>query len=320
MTTLYIFPSIKLPVPYVDIGNVIVYNKNHKIQKETIAEKINEYAFSLFKDPYGNEPKFGVYFLGENYSILLDTCLLLQYAFWVPRLDMEFDMSGRGRYELADWYELYVSEKNENQNYELNFVSKNGYEIWEDIMHEKNPPYIQLTNDYDRYLFVSEEGIKQSRNIAKLFVQDDEYDIETIKLAKRIRKSLYWYNESFLSYFSGTRRSISNWDHERQLLFLAIAFETLFQPPKSDIQKHLATSLNVLFPDNEFVHKWFNQLYKIRGSIAHGSSPSIKDLEFKPDKEGHLSLLYWSQRISELVLKQSSHNGKLHEKVGYWNL
>jgi hypothetical protein len=40
-----------------------------------------------------------------------------------------------------------------------------------------------------------------------------------------------------------------------------------------------------------------NQFYAARSTIAHGSSLGKKELEFKPDKGEHRSLVYWARRI-----------------------
>ena len=304
-TCFHIFPSLKLPNSTEKIGQVVLKSKDLIQSEEQRSQEFLGYAFSLFKDPFGADLKEGVYIVDEEPSTVEDAWLLLRFAAYIPREQYEIYFSKHNS-DLVNWFEFYASQHSSEKTKKLEIfsASKNGIEIWGVFDDIKFFPFIQQLHLSDQYLLVSEAGLNVSKRLADLFLYRSEFDYETIKLAERLRKAIYWYDKSYEQGASEQSHIKSSlWDLEGQILYMAVAFETLFQPPKTDIQKYLETSLKVLFPDNDFVPKWLNQFYAVRSSIAHGSSVETKELSFRPDKAEHHSLIYWSRRIFRVCVE-----------------
>jgi hypothetical protein len=262
-TYFHIFPSVKLPRITETIGKVVLKSKEYLPNEQPRVREFLDYAFSLFKDPFGNCLTYGVYVVDEEPSVVEDVWSLVRFAAYVPSEEEEI-LRLRRSPDLADWFKFYTPqhEGEETKEFEIFSVAKNGVELWDTPWRADFFPFIQRLHKSDVHLFIPKEELSVSKRLANLFSQDSEYDIETVKLAGRLRKAIHWYDKSFeLSFLEHSLANSHFWNLESQILYMAIAFETLFQPTKADIQKHLGTSLKVIFPDNEFVPKWLNQFY-----------------------------------------------------------
>ena len=294
----HIFPSVKLPSTMEKIGSVTFKSKSLIADEIPRFREFLESLFSLFTDPFDNLLEEGIYIANENPLVVEDAWLLLRFAAYIPREDDEIFL-GRRNPDLADWFMFYTPWHQDEESEKLDMVSveKNGVKIWDVFWRTGFSPYLQRFHKSSDYLYVTEEGLAVAKRLANIFEFDSEFVIETIQLAERLRKAIYWYNLSFGQMSGYHNLKSSFWKIEEQILYTAIAFETLFQPPSTAIQKHLEISLKVLFPDNEFVPKWLYQFYKARSAIAHGSSLGTDEVEFKPDRRGHNSLIYWGRKI-----------------------
>ena len=321
-TYFHIFPAVKLLGTTETIGKVVLKSKECLPNEQLRVREFLGYAFSLFKDPSGNCLTYGAYVLDEGHSVVEDIWSLVRFAAYVPSEEGEFYQPRRSP-DLADWFAFYTPqhEDEENKEFEIHSVAKNGVESRDVFWGTDFFPFAQRLHKSDVCLFLPREELNVSKRLADLFSQDSEYDIETIKLAGRLRKAIHWYNKSFeQSLLEHSLAKAHFWNLESQILYMAIAFETLFQPSKADIQKHLGTSLKVIFPDNEFVPKWLNQFYAARSTIAHGSSPGKKELEFMPDKGEHRSLIYWARRIFRACVEATVSQWETARKRGLLKL
>jgi hypothetical protein len=299
VTFFHVFPGIILATPTATIGHVVIKRKDQVGNEPRKNSLLLDSAFSLFKDIADNTIETGSYIADEDINAVEEVWSLLRYAAYLPREDEEV-YKPKHRLGMTDWFSFYTpqSEVDPEKNYEIFSIDQNGIELWSSFPQSVDLRCIHRKHKSDEGIHISKDGLKTSQKISVLFSKVSEYDVETIKLSERIKKAIYWYNKSFeLTLCEKPFLHSSVWDLESELLYMAIAFETLFQPSKIDIQKHLETSLKVIFPDNEFVPKWLTQFYSARSTIAHGSSIDQKDIEFKPDKIGHKSLNYWSRKI-----------------------
>ena len=320
ITTTYIliFPSLKLPSSVEEIGNVEVKSRNLIRSEPPKVQRFLEYAFALFKDPFGNPLSEGIYIVHDESKSVKETRLLLQFAALIPDRGESLHNLNESA-GLMDSFEFYLPQhkKDNEKELEISSVDWNDTEIWNSFSGTGFFPFIQRLYDIEQVLTISKEGLSLSGQLANLFSYEDEYDIETIKLQHRLRKAIYWYNESCKKNFSGWPFGQNSfWDLENQILYMAIAFETLFQPSKENIQKHLGISLSVIFPDNELVLKWLSQFYSARSAIVHGSLLKTKAFEFKPDKSEHQSLIYWSRKIFRTCIEATIHQWESARKSG----
>jgi len=314
----HIFPSLKLPSLLEKMGEVELKSRAAIHDEDSKSGRFLEYAFSVFKDPFGNNLPEGIYTISEGSSVGEDIWLLLRYAAFRPSEEEEIY---RPHYcpDLTDWFAFctswHVGEK--GNGFEVNSVARNGIDIWDVFSRTGFFSSIQRLHRFDQYLLIQSGELSISRRLFGLFSHGNEYDVETIKLAERLREAIYWYNASYEESFRGGQsRRLRFWNLESQILNMAIAFEVLFQPPKSDIQKHLETSLSVMFPDNEFVSKWLKQFYTARSAIAHGSTLEARELQFRPDRSGHRSLIYWARRIFRACVEATISQWETARKSG----
>ena len=126
---------------------------------------------------------------------------------------------------------------------------------------------------------------------------DDSLEFEGDKdIINQLLLAIRWYNASFKD-VPGVSGS--------PLVYMATAFETLFDSPAGNIQAALAHDLRFLFFDNRYVQDWIKQFYDARSRIVHrGYAPSVR---FRVGNEEHLDLVYWARVIFRICVRTLLH-------------
>jgi len=296
----HLFPAVELANTTEEIMGVVL--KNWSLADTESAENATRLKslFALFQDRFGENIQCGIYILDEPSWEVREIWALLRFAGHIPRWYSDSDT------ELVEWYEFMTTEEWLVKYGGFLSVDLNGKAIWSRLGHHDFIKYIQCLSNSGK-LSISTEDIYLSKRVGSLFVASKKAEASTTKLAERLKRAIYWYNSS---------HNDNSQQIERAVLDMGIAFEALFQTPNEHVAEYLETALSVIFPDNDFIPKWLKQFYKARSTIAHGSSPSFKDLQLNLDRSEHYSLVYWAQRIFRACIEANVIQWEIAEKSG----